>query len=358
MVRVVICWMGVSGYLGACWRALAGRGDVELTVVSRHRTEGTTAFDVEEITRGLNCRVLGEPAVEQAELVSFVGQARPQVMIVSGWAVPAFRRLVYDPRFADVKKAMAIDTQWHGTLRQRAGAYVMRGYLNRMDRVLVPGERSFQFAKAMGVPESRILRAALGGDVAPLRGLHERRLALPGGWPRRFVYVGRYAEEKGLDLLVDAYRRYRAGVENPWPLACRGKGPLGRVLAGVEGIEDGGFVQPRDLANVLLHQGVFVLPSRYEPWGLVVAEAAGAGLPVLCTTACGAAVEIVRDYFNGLTVPTGDPEALARGMRYFHQAQDQLPTLGRQAIDFGSAFSAEVWAERIARMAHAVTGAA
>ena len=100
----------------------------------------------------------------------------------------------------------------------------------------------------------------------------------------------------------------------------------------------------------IARHGALVLASRYEPWGLVIAESFAAGLPVICTEACGASVELVRSYYNGLTVATGDAEALADAMRWVHEHDDRLPEMGRNGCHFAAAFSTQVWAERWVNM--------
>ncbi len=56
---------------------------------------------------------------------------------------------------------------------------------------------------------------------------------------------------------------------------------------------------------------VFILPSRYDGWGVVVNQAIGAGLPVICSDAVGAGYDLVEPEVNGLRFPAGDVAALA-----------------------------------------------
>ena len=56
---------------------------------------------------------------------------------------------------------------------------------------------------------------------------------------------------------------------------------------------------------------VFALPSRFEPWGLVVNEAMNAGRPVIVSDRVGAAADLVEDGVNGFVYPSGDLGALA-----------------------------------------------
>src|SRR5690606_27599003 len=133
-----------------------------------------------------------------------------------------------------------------------------------------------------------------------------------------FLYVGRYVPEKGLDTLADAYRVYRQQVSNPWKLVCAGAGPLKETLLAA-GAEDRGFVQPGDLPALMHEASAFVLPSRFEPWGVVAHEAASSGLPLILSNACGAGVHLLRDLHNGFVFPAGDANSLAKAMVQLHE---------------------------------------
>jgi glycosyltransferase involved in cell wall biosynthesis len=334
--------------MAACWRALAQRPSVEVSVLAYRGLTVDAEFD-DKVMGGLNVRYLDDRERLDTDLVKqIVMEARPDVLVIPGWSSPPFRALAYEPALASAKRVMTMDTPWRGTLRQRLGRYRMAGYLRQMDRVMVPGERAFQLARALAVPEHKIRRGMYGIEHTPLAPLYEERRERSDGWPKRFLFTARYVEEKGVDVLLQAYRQYRAHVADPWPLTCCGKGPLqAPIVAAVgDGVTDRGFVQPADLPSVYREHGVFVLPSRYEPWGVVLAEAAAAGLPIICTEACGAAVEVVRPMFNGLVTPTGDAAALARAMKWTHDHYATLPDMGARSRTFGAAFSDEAWADR------------
>ena len=72
-----------------------------------------------------------------------------------------------------------MDTPWRGTLRQRLGRFKIGGYLSRMDRVVVAGERAWQLVRLLGVPEAKIRRGLYGVDYDTFAPLFEHRLA-PG----------------------------------------------------------------------------------------------------------------------------------------------------------------------------------
>ena len=109
---------------------------------------------------------------------------------------------------------------------------------------------------------------------------------------------------------------------------------------------DAGFKSPKDLPDVFSRHGAFVLASRFEPWGVVLAEAASSGLPIICSTACGASADVVRPYFNGITVASGDVSGLARAMRWIHDHESELPVMGARGSALAEAHSSEAWATR------------
>ena len=110
-----------------------------------------------------------------------------------------------------------------------------------------------------------------------------------------------------------------------------------------------GAMRPRPLApeqvrNFYAGSDVVVVPSVptrdfLEPWGLVVNEAFDQGVPVIATTAVGAAAGgLVRHEQTGLVVPAGDADALAAALRRLHddpELRARLGAAGRAAVAAG-----------------------
>jgi glycosyltransferase involved in cell wall biosynthesis len=146
------------------------------------------------------------------------------------------------------------------------------------------------------------------------------RLALQHG-RRRFIYCGRLAPEKRVDLLLDAFAQI-AGEIPEWDLLICGDGPLRDALQRQVAHElasrvmwAGHLSDPAEVAAAYHLCDVLVLPSDYEPWALVVNEAAAAGLGLICSEAVGAAADLLEEGVNGYIVPTGDVVALVSAMR-------------------------------------------
>jgi glycosyltransferase involved in cell wall biosynthesis len=338
--------------MGACWRELSARAGLDVSVVAFAPQSGDPAapFDA-SVTHGVRCEMLSPEQRENADHVAAVVIERnPDVVVLCGWAIKAYVGLATHPALAKCKFVLALDTPLKENLRQRIGKQWMRGFLKRMDAAIVAGERSANLAAYLGVPPERICRGMYAIDVDAMEAGAELRSAGGAAWPRRFLFVGRYVPEKGLDRLIEAYREYRAAVtrsgDDPWPLTCCGKGDLAGLLRGVEDVRDIGFVQPAELPRVLADHGVLILPSRYEPWGAALVEGCAAGLPVIATEECGASLDVVRSFHNGLLTSAEDGAGLARAMLWIHQHVDRLPEMGRRSRELASAFSAQRWADR------------
>ena len=351
-MRVVICWISISGYLAACWRALAERDGIDLRLVVFPSLGTADAPFRADLSAGLPVDLLEENYTDDVDHVAgLVAAHAPQIVVIPGWVVPAFRALASHPALRGAKFILTMDTPRRDNWRQKFTRLKLGRFLDRMDRIVVPGERSWQYARQLRFPEFKIRRGMYGVDFSRWHGLHERRRAHGGGWPRRFLFAGRYVSVKGIDVLLRAYSIYRGEHPDAWPLTCCGSGPMsGQVKSAGEGVEDLGFVQPQDQAEVWMKSGVFVLASRFDPWPLVIVEACASGLPILCTEACGSSVELVRSHYNGITVATDNAESLARGMSSFHDRYEQLPVMGRRSQELAGAFSAETWAERWMQM--------
>jgi glycosyltransferase involved in cell wall biosynthesis len=119
-------------------------------------------------------------------------------------------------------------------------------------------------------------------------------------------FAGYDFERKGGDVLLKAWPRVRRSL----PDARLRIASLPRAPRLPDGVEWLGTLTRHELNAAYMDASVFVLPSRFEPFGLVFAEAMGSGLACVATRTCGVP-EIVLDGETGLLVPFSDPNALA-----------------------------------------------
>jgi glycosyltransferase involved in cell wall biosynthesis len=341
--RVAVLWAALSGYVHAQLSALTAAG-ANLLVVHRS-LQSEAPFDQDELTRSIDTRAWSE-APNEAELEAALDDFDPDVLLVMSWDVGAYRRAARRRRGRTLR-VLCMDNQWWGTAKQWGGVAVSRFVLRpAYDAVFVAGERQAMFARRLGFRSEQMLWGLYVGDTPAFEKVAaERGEALP---PEAFVYVGRLAPEKGVDVLAEAYRLYRSRTEQPWPLLVAGTGPELYHLAGVEGVELLGFVQPTQLPGVMARAGCLVLPSRFEPWAVAIHEAAAAGLPVICTWVCGASTRLVLDGYNGAVVSPDDAGGLAAALARIATAGDtERAAMGRASSMLAQQLTPERWAANL-----------
>ena len=342
-LKVVFCWSDISGYMAACWRALNESAEVDVFVVA-FQSSIETAFG-SRLMQGIPCKLLDlEDRKNAAPIEQLVVSHHPDILVVGGWLHQPYCQLVSVDELRTTAVVMGMDTPWQDTLRQRLAPLALRSYLKRVNRVVVTGERSWQYARRLGFDADRIDRGLYGIDYQSWEPLWKERSQ--AHWPRSFLFIGRYVSIKAIDVLIEAYQDYRDRVEDPWELICCGQGALKAQLASQPGISDRGFLQPAEMKSVWRSAGAFILPSRFDPWPLAIVEAAAAGLPIICTDMCGSGVEVVRSWYNGLVIPEDNVIALTQALLTFHQHHEELPTWGKRSQELAAPYSTSIWVER------------
>lgn len=138
-----------------------------------------------------------------------------------------------------------------------------------------------------------------------------------------FLFVGRLEPVKDLPVLLAAFEAYRKKVPDS-VLMLVGDGSQMETLqqqAG-DGVCFAGYQVFPDLVKYYKVADVFVLPSCYESWGLVINEAQSLDLPVAVSSRVGCGPDLVRSGFNGFVFESGDASALCDAME---QAMTLLP---------------------------------
>lgn len=152
---------------------------------------------------------------------------------------------------------------------------------------------------------------------------------------KRVVTIGRYAYQKGYDLLLQAW----AEVEKQyldWTLDIYGMGDQTgyRQLMTDMGVDVyrchlNGSVE--DVTKVYQNSSIFVLSSRFEGFGLVLVEAMACGLPVVSFDCPAGPDEIITDGVDGILVPSGDVHVMAEKLMALMADEELRKRLGQQA---------------------------
>lgn len=249
-------------------------------------------------------------ALTSTELASFIISTSPEFIVVAGWRVKTYVAACKKIRRSkDIPIIAMLDTQWRGSIRQQINVSISRLHLKRaFTHLWAAGFYQFEYARRLGFLKSDILVNSLSCDLrtfSPPSSNHE------GQKLKNFLFVGRLTQVKGLKKLIKAWK----SIEelNGWTLTIVGEGPLEEILTDVDGIIWKGFLSQDELLQEMNQASCFVLSSVFEPWAVVIHEAAASGLPIIATDVCGAVPHFLISGYNGIvTLPNS--ESIAKAM--------------------------------------------
>lgn len=345
----------LSPYWVSCLSELKNKGHKILVIA--YSFNQIAPFEIDSLEN--IGEIIDRTSIEQKTIINKIQKFDPNAIIVSGWKDYLYLSIC---RFFKKKKIpiiLTFDTQLVGGFNSiflrgkfiiKFLIFLLKFYLKgAVDKVWVPGKRQIDFALKLGFKKKDCMEGLYSCDLKKFSHIAKFKNGMSKIKNKSFLFVGRYVNEKGLDVLFDAYDHYRLNNENPWKLICAGGGNF-TFDKKISGIENMGFIQPKQLSDLLLNASALILPSKYEPWGVVVHEATAAGLPVIVSDACGSSDHLVREGFNGYIFPSGDYISLAYKMRLMsNQNDDELKIMEKNSSELSKSYSTLKWSEKLIR---------
>lgn len=193
-------------------------------------------------------------------------------------------------------------------LMMRNAKRILSGCLRRANAIAAVGEQATRSYREL-FPNVEVANIPYGCDLTSFSASDDEKEGL------NILFCGQMVARKGVDVLLKAFDSLVKKGSTAKLLLVGREGELPAWLGGLttetrERIEWQGFVQPAELPDYFRKSSIFVLPSRYDGWGVVVNQALGAGLPVICSSAAGCAGELVVEGRNGFVVEPEDANAL------------------------------------------------
>lgn len=236
------------------------------------------------------------------KLFSLMRSIKVKKVLYSGWMAPEYNLYSFiSPKRKNV--VICESTIWESSLNGIKG-WIKKRIINRMGAALPSGEPHKELFDSIGFKGTVNITGSVG-----IMNKGERKPTIPSK-PLKYIYVGRLIELKNISLLIDTFNK------NGKPLTIVGKGELEQQLKAEanSNISFIGFVDNEKLGQVYQSHDVFILPSTYEAWGLVVEEALYWGLPVIVSNKIGCSVDLVRTYNSGEIFQLSDDNGLSKAI--------------------------------------------
>lgn len=345
-MKVLFLYTELAAYFIKCCESLARSAEVHIV---RWPVNPEAPFDF-KFPAGV--RIYERRSYSRLELIRLCDTIAPDMIVCSGWIDKDYLAVVrkWSGRIPTV---LALDTQWTGSARQQAARLLGRIVLRpRFSHAWVPGRAQRTYARRLGFPFHRIRTGFYSCDLDRFNGIYNAYLSEKRkAFPHRFIFSGRYYPFKGIGHLWSAFASLTDAERGDWELWCAGTGSMEPIEH--PAIRHFGFVQPEQMETIMAGSGVMVLPSTFEPWGVVAHEFAAAGFPLLLSTEVGAAETFLHPGENGFAFRAGDVPALKRALKKIVSLGDKdLFLMAEQSHALAQENSPDRWAHTALEIIH------
>lgn len=343
-MRILVLYEELALYLINGFNVVAEKNNCEIFIISK-RINSVAPFEFNAVHK--NITIKEREAFTEDQLMSLAKKFQPDLVFLGGWIHKPYLKIV---KLLNQKTVIAFDNQWKGTLRQIIGCLYFKLTLKKyISHAFVAGQKQSEFAKRLGFSGQNITKGLYCCDFDLFSSFSELKTTRRSVIPKRFLFVGRYAAEKGIEDLWNAFIQLQTEEPSEWELWCLGKGNISPVKH--PKIKHFGFLQPNEMAAILKDTGVFVLPSSFEPWGVVVHEHAAAGFPILCSSEVGAKDSFLVENSNGFTFTAGNVEQLKQKLNKFTQMSNaDLVIMSQKSFELASKLTPGIWADKLMRI--------
>lgn len=270
----------------------------------------------------------GKLGVVNRGIKKLLRNASFDAVVVSGWGTVGHIQFIRAVRAAGIPLILRGEASklhsYHSSFIEKIRLNMLKRMLRKADALLSIGSLATEFYKDIGIAEERIFLSPYTVDNDSFMCQRERganpddfnKLGLdPSG--RTVIFSGKFIPRKRpLDLLEAALQVQKKGF--PLNVIFMGEGPLRGEMEeyirvnSVRNVCLTGFIPKLEMHRYYNLADIFVLPSAFDTFGLVVNEAMCFGLPVITTTMVGSGYDLVRQGESGYLYEPGDIAQLSK----------------------------------------------
>jgi glycosyltransferase involved in cell wall biosynthesis len=335
-MKILILYRELAGYTIECINKLALQHEI-LLVNYPVNSEAPFQFQFHS-----NIQAVSKTEITLSDIQSF----NPTFILCSGWGDKEY---LYWVKVLNKPTAVAFDTIWKSSLKFIIGAIYFKFIHKKLFRfAFVPGKAQLKTSKNLGFSSENVFIGFYTSE--DIFRTNRKELSKE----RELWCVARYIAAKNLHFLCETFLSIEPNERSGWTLNIAGTGELfpNRILN--PSIVHHGFLQPKELSEKLTSATAFVLPSIYEPWGVVVHEMASLGKPLLLSNAVGASQDLLEEGKNGYSFdPNSKDELKLQLLKILNAPQETLQSMGNKSAEVALQFSSDNWVNQFTKMLNA-----
>lgn len=278
-------------------------------------------------------------------LLNIIFKRKYKLIHVAGWSnfltlsLILLSRVFFIPVTVESDTPLNINTKTYKKIIKK----FLYPILFKFPKFFLPGgTRQVEYLNYYGVKNNKIINAQMTVNVEKIQ-KHVSKIDVNQRENLRlkynaskddaiFLYVGRLLDWKGIRELISAIGSITDVRAKLWIV---GTGELAdeviNVAAKTQRISYFGRISTDLLLDIYHAADVFVLPSYWEPWGLVINEAMAAGKPIITTDTVGCVDDLLINHWNGLIIQPKNSSALSKAINFLLKNPDKLMEMADNA---------------------------
>ena len=298
----------LAGYIVNCLEYLAKEENLHIDIIA-YPVAAEAPFSFEFSDR---ISVKKRSEVSDQTLEQMISSGNYDLIFCGGWFDKGYLNAV--KKKGNIPAVIGFDKQWKGSLKDYLATIYLRLKVTPLfDYAFVPGSEQVAFAARMGFSKSKIKTGIYVCDNPRFNRVYEMRNSNPSAIKKRVIYAGRYIPEKDILNLMTIAAEIVNQRNDDWEFHFIGTGILWDQRVEHPRLVHHGFLDGAKLDEVMTTGSIFILPSLFEPWGVVVNEFAMAGYPMILSNQVGARTSLLTNE-NGLIFTAGNVEEMRKAL--------------------------------------------
>jgi glycosyltransferase involved in cell wall biosynthesis len=282
-----------------------------------------------------------------SDIVSLYKSVNPQLVLISGRMEKEYLKLALLAKKEHKIVVGTSDNHYTGSLKQKIATLFSNFLYKRyFEYILVPGIFQYEYQRRLGYNKNKILFPQYCANTT----LFEQSFLQDGTTKKEgILFLGRLHPIKGIEMLVDVHKELYDLKKVEDKLIVIGDGVLkDKLNLDNEHIIYHPFMDQSEIIKIMSQVKYFCLPSKSEPWGVVIHEAAAAGLPIVTTTNCGAATAFVKQGYNGYLFESDNKNELKSVLLKMNsKTMQEIAQMGKRSFELSKQIHPELWAESL-----------